>query len=193
MRPALRFLALGDSYTIGEGVARRASAGRRNSWRDCAVKGLIWAIRACSPPPAGPPTNWPVPAGAALRPTLRPGQPGHRRQQSVPRPRCGELPQRVRCPARSRHRPGRRSATQRVLVVSIPDWGVTRFWAASGRDVAQIARASWTPSMRSTARRAAAVTCTGRTCARPRAAPALRPDMLAEDGLHPSSASTRSG
>lgn len=29
---------------------------------------------------------------------------------------------------------------QRVIVVSIPDWGVTRFGRASGRDAAQIAR-----------------------------------------------------
>jgi hypothetical protein len=49
---ALSYLALGDSYTIGEGVAQE---GRWHAC--CARKASRWPIRASSPPPAGPPTS----------------------------------------------------------------------------------------------------------------------------------------
>src|SRR5690606_36633278 len=76
---------------------------------------------------------------------------------------------------------------ERVLVLSIPDWGVTPFAAASGRDLAAIAREL--DAYNDAARRA----CEARGVAFVDITPASRalgaePGMLAEDGLHPSAA-----
>ena len=73
----------------------------------------------------------------------------------------------------------------RVLVLSIPDWGVTPFGAASGRDVAAIAREL--DAYNATARQA----CDANGVAFVDITPASRalgadPRMLADDGLHPS-------
>jgi len=81
--------------------------------------------------------------------------------------------------------------TRRVLVLSIPDWGVTPFGAASGRDQAQVAREI-----------DAFNACAAEVCAqhgvcfvditdlsRERGA---EPTMLVADGLHPSAAMHRS-
>ncbi|WP_132998823.1 SGNH/GDSL hydrolase family protein [Luteimonas arsenica] len=73
----------------------------------------------------------------------------------------------------------------RVLVLSIPDWGVTPFAAASGRDTSAIAREldAYNAAARAAceARGVAFVDITA--VSRERGA---EPDMLAEDGLHPS-------
>ena len=76
---------------------------------------------------------------------------------------------------------------ERVLVLSIPDWGVTPFAAASGRDLAAIAREL--DAYNNAARDA----CEARGVAFVDITPASRalgagPGMLAEDGLHPSAA-----
>jgi lysophospholipase L1-like esterase len=71
-----------------------------------------------------------------------------------------------------------------VVVVSIPDWGVTRFAHEQGRDPASIARAL-------DAFNAAARDETGRAGARwVDITPVSRrhPELVAEDGLHPSAA-----
>ena len=73
----------------------------------------------------------------------------------------------------------------RVLVLSIPDWGVTPFAAASGRDVAAIAHEL------DVYNDAARQICDARGVAFVDITPASRdhgaePGMLAEDGLHPS-------
>ncbi|WP_374604735.1 SGNH/GDSL hydrolase family protein [Arenimonas sp.] len=73
----------------------------------------------------------------------------------------------------------------RVLVLSIPDWGVTPFGQASGRDTAAIARELDAYNA------AAAAECATRGVAFVDITPASRspgdqPDRIAEDGLHPS-------
>jgi lysophospholipase L1-like esterase len=73
----------------------------------------------------------------------------------------------------------------RVLVLSIPDWGVTPYAAAAGRDLGVIAREldAYNAAARAacTARGVAFVDITPLSRAR-----GAEPDMLAEDGLHPS-------
>ncbi len=80
---------------------------------------------------------------------------------------------------------GRRAG--RVVVLSIPDWGVTPFAARSGRDVSAIARELDAYNA------AAAKLCAQRGVAFVDIAPVSRargaePAMLADDGLHPSAA-----
>src|SRR5690606_15983276 len=77
--------------------------------------------------------------------------------------------------------------TRRVLVLSIPDWGTTPFGAASGRDLAQVAREL-----------DAYNACAERLCAQHGVCfvditgisreHGAEPGMLVEDGLHPSGA-----
>ena len=73
----------------------------------------------------------------------------------------------------------------RVLVLSIPDWGVTPFGQGSGRDTAQIAREL--DAYNATA----AEECAARGVAFVDITPVSRslgalPDRIADDGLHPS-------
>ncbi|WP_146907168.1 SGNH/GDSL hydrolase family protein [Arenimonas daejeonensis] len=73
----------------------------------------------------------------------------------------------------------------RVLVLSIPDWGVTPFGQGSGRDTAQIARELDAYNA------AAAEECSVRGVAfvditAASRSPGSQPDRIAEDGLHPS-------
>lgn len=80
---------------------------------------------------------------------------------------------------------GRRA--DRVVVLAIPDWGVTPFAARSGRDTAAIARELDAYNA------AAAKICAKRGVAFVDIAPVSRergdePAMLADDGLHPSAA-----
>lgn len=80
---------------------------------------------------------------------------------------------------------GRRA--DRVVVLAIPDWGVTPFAARSGRDTAATARELDAYNA------AAAKLCAQRGVAFVDIAPASRergaePAMLADDGLHPSAA-----
>lgn len=83
---------------------------------------------------------------------------------------------------------GRRA--DRVVVLAIPDWGVTPFAARSGRDTAAIARELDAYNA------AAAKLCAQRGVAFVDIAPVSRergaePAMLADDGLHPSAAMYR--
>ena len=77
--------------------------------------------------------------------------------------------------------------SERVLVLSIPDWGTTAFGRASGRDLAQVSREldGYNAAARAScdAHGVAFVDLT--TISRARGA---EPAMLAEDGLHPSAA-----
>ncbi|WP_244444094.1 SGNH/GDSL hydrolase family protein [Arenimonas donghaensis] len=73
----------------------------------------------------------------------------------------------------------------RVLVLSIPDWGVTPFGQASGRDTAAIA------AELDAYNAAAAAVCAARGVVFVDITPASRspgnqPDRIADDGLHPS-------
>ena len=74
-----------------------------------------------------------------------------------------------------------------MFVLAIPDWGVTPFGAHSGRDTAAIARELDAYNA------AAAAVCAARGVAFVDIAPVSRarggePEMLADDGLHPSAA-----
>lgn len=79
---------------------------------------------------------------------------------------------------------------QRVLVLSIPDWGVTRFGHDSGRDMAGIAAALDAYNARAAQLCAEAcvafvdITAISRACAD-------GDDALVDDGLHPSAAQYR--
>ena len=76
---------------------------------------------------------------------------------------------------------------QRVVVVSIPDWGVTRFGREGGRDTAQIAReidqynAANAEISRSSRVHYVDVTTRARA----------DPDLVVDDGLHPNGAAYR--
>lgn len=180
----LRYLALGDSYTIGEGVA---PDGR---W----THQLARALRADGIPLQDPltvaATGWTtdeldaaIDAAAPQGPfdfaSLLIGVNDQYRGRAVDDYARGFAGLLERAIGFAGARPGR------VLVLSIPDWGVTPFAAASGRDVASIADAL--DACNDAARRA----CDARGVAFVDITAASRergagPAMLADDGLHPS-------
>jgi lysophospholipase L1-like esterase len=183
---ALRYLALGDSYTIGEGVA---PSGR---WPVQLATALQEAGHVVADPQIIATTGWTTdeldagidaaaPAGTFGLVTLLIGVNDQYRGRSVDeyRPRFTALLQRALGFAGGTAHP--------VLVVSIPDWGVTPFAKASGRDRDQIAREL--DAYNAAAKAICAeynisfVDITG--ISRERGADA---DMLADDGLHPSAA-----
>jgi len=79
------------------------------------------------------------------------------------------------------------SEPQRVIVVSIPDWGVTRFGRESGRDTAQIAREIDLYNAANAEISHSAPVHYADVTALSRADPAL----VVDDGLHPSGAAYR--
>ena len=134
-----QFLALGDSYTIGEGVA----AAER--W-PAQLAGLLHAQGiALDPPEIIARTGWTTDELAAAMDahtfkspyalvTLLIGVNNQYRGRDLENYRVELRRLLERAIALAGDRP------QRVIVVSIPDWGVTGFGHASGRDVNQIAR-----------------------------------------------------
>lgn len=184
--PPLRYLALGDSYTIGEGVHE---AGR---W----PLQLARTLRAEGIPLADPRivavTGWTTdelsaaidavePLGAHGLVSLLIGVNNQYRGRDVDeyRDQFAALLQRAIGFAGDR--------ADRVLVLSIPDWGVTPFAAQSGRDPARIARELDAYNA------AAAEVCAARGAAfvditAASRAHGAKAEMLAEDGLHPSAA-----
>lgn len=133
----LPYLALGDSYTIGEGVA---PAGRWPTQLAAALRDIGVAV---DDPTIIATTGWTtdeleagIDAGAPQGPfelvSLLIGVNDQYRGRSVDeyRPRFTALLQRALAFA------GDRAA--RVLVLSIPDWGVTPYAVASGRDRVRI-------------------------------------------------------
>ena len=180
----MKYLALGDSYTIGEGVAED---GR---WPVL----LARALRGEGLPVADPriiaATGWTTDELAAAMDAAEPlgtqgcvsllvGVNDQYRGRSVEQYRDGFHPLLERAIGLAS------GGTRRVLVLSIPDWGVTPFGAASGRDLARVAREL--DAYNACAERLCAqhgvcfVDVTG--ISRERGAD---PEMLAEDGLHPS-------
>ena len=178
----LRYLALGDSYTIGEGVA---ASGR---W----PVQLAQALRADGIPLSDPTiiaqTGWTTDELDAAIDTAHPlpeydlvslliGVNNQYRGRSVDeyRVQFAALLERAIGFAQGK--------LQHVLVLSIPDWGVTPF--AQGRDPGSISTAIDafnTAAMQVCVQRGVAfVDIT--TASRHRGGEA---DMLAEDGLHPS-------
>jgi len=184
-----RFLALGDSYTIGEGVD---AAGR---WPDQ----LAEVLRASGVPVAAPEiiarTGWTTDELSAAMDrhafhppydlvTLLIGVNNQYRGRDLENYRSEFRALLQRAIVLAGNRP------QRVIVVSIPDWGVTRFAAGSGRDVRQVAREI---DAFNTANAAIATALHVRQAD---VTPASRkngdrPDMLVADGLHPSAAMYR--
>jgi lysophospholipase L1-like esterase len=182
----LRYLALGDSYTIGESVA----AERR--WPMQLVRELRAHGVAVADPVVVARTGWTTDElSAALDQTrldppydlvsLLIGVNNQYRGRDVEEYR-GEF---VALLERAIGYAGGHAA--RVVVLSIPDWGVTPFGARSGRDPAQIAQAldAYNAVAREESRRrhVAWVDITGIS---------RRPDvaatLVADDGLHPSAA-----
>jgi lysophospholipase L1-like esterase len=185
-RMTLGYLALGDSYTIGEGVP----AAER--W----PVQLARELRAKGVPLADPriiaTTGWTTdellaavdaaePLGQWDFVTLLIGVNNQYRGRSVEDYR-GEFTTALE---RAQRLAGDRS--DRVLVVSIPDWGVTPFAAEKAKDPAQIAREldAYNAAAReiSAARGVAFVDIT--PTSRDRGG---EPMMLVDDGLHPSGA-----
>ncbi|MGQ4660957.1 GDSL-type esterase/lipase family protein [Lysobacter sp. F6437] len=184
---ALTYLALGDSYTIGEGVA----SGERWPVR------LTLALREEGVPLEFPrtlaTTGWTTdelstamdaaqpPLGRYDFVSLLIGVNNQYRGRSVGDYR-GEFHELLR---RAIRLAGDRS--DRVLVLSIPDWGVTPFAATQGRDAAQVA------AELDAYNAAAAELCAQHGVAfvditdtsRARGA---EQSMLVDDGLHPSAA-----
>ena len=177
----LHYLALGDSYTIGEAVP---TAGR---WPAQLVRQLRARGVAIDEPRIIAVTGWTtdeLSAGmdaATLRPpydlvTLLIGVNNQYRGRSAGTYRTQFSGLLRRAVGLAGGRPSR------VVVVSIPDWGVTRFAREQGRDPAPIAHALdvYNAIARDEAGRAGArwvdITPLSRR----------HPDMVAADGLHPS-------
>jgi lysophospholipase L1-like esterase len=182
----LRYLALGDSYTIGEGVAEDSR------WPMQLARALRGEGVALDDPDIIAATGWTTdeldvaidaaqPADDYDLVSLLIGVNNQYRARSVDeyRHQFAALLERAIGFADGR--------SERVLVLSIPDWGVTRFGRDSGRDLAVIARELDAYNA------AAHDLCTARGVAfvditedsRERGA---EPAMLADDGLHPSKA-----
>ena len=179
--PPLRHLALGDSYTIGEAVA----AAER--WPAVLAQRLRQAGVDVGEPQIVAVTGWTTDElaqgmdAAALLPahdlvTLQIGVNNQYRGRGLDEyaVQFGALLGRAIALAGGR--------AGRVLVVSIPDWGVTRFAREQGRDAARIAREL--DDFNACARDLAA----SRGVRFVDITPISRrhPDMMAADGLHPS-------
>ena len=134
----LRILSLGDSYTVGEGVAPA------DRWPEQLAQRVRQSGAAAAPPQVVAVTGWTAaelaegldradPRGPFRLVTLAVGVNDQYREASVRRYReeVGALMDRAVALAGG--------AARRVVVVSIPDWGVTPFGAADARGPARIA------------------------------------------------------
>lgn len=184
--PALRYLALGDSYTVGEGVDPAGAWPMR----------LAAALRAEGVPLADPAviatTGWTTdeldaaidaaaPAADFGLASLLIGVNNQYRGRSAEEYDAQFSALLGRAIGFAAGDPGR------TFVLSIPDWGVTPFAARSGRDPARIAREldafNAIAARRCREREVAFVDITAASRAR-----GAEPAMLAADGLHPSAA-----
>lgn len=133
-----RFLSLGDSYTIGEGVPE---SGR---W-PVQLAAALRATHKIDPPEIVARTGWTTDelADAMSRHTFHPPYALVTLLIGVNNQYRGRDLQNYRDQFRALLNRAIELAggkPQRVIVVSIPDWGVTPFARESGRDLAQIAR-----------------------------------------------------
>ena len=182
----LRYLALGDSYTIGEAVDE---AGR---WPMQLARLLRMEGVLIGDPRIIATTGWTTdeldaaitaagPLGEHDFVTLLIGVNNQYRGRDVEEYRAQFAALLWRAIGFARNQP------DRVLVLSIPDWGVTPFATQSGRDVTQIARELDAYNL------AAREVCAQRGVAFVDITPVSRARggetaMLADDGLHPSAA-----
>jgi lysophospholipase L1-like esterase len=182
----MKFLALGDSYTIGEGVAPH------ERWPDQLVAALRKLGIDIGDAEIVARTGWTTDelSGALEAHTLHPpyalvtlliGVNNQYRGRDVDNYRTEFSALIERAIALAGGVPGH------VVVVSIPDWGVTRFGRESGRDVARIAREldeyNAANAQIATMRHVRYVDVAGVS-----RDGGERADMLVSDGLHPSAA-----
>ncbi|MGV8941943.1 MAG: SGNH/GDSL hydrolase family protein [Lysobacter sp.] len=181
---AVDWLALGDSYTIGEGVAEaarwpvRLAAQLRDAGIDIASPRIL-ATTGWTTDELSSAMDAAEPLGSWDFVSLLIGVNNQYRGRSVADYR-GEFHDLLR---RAIALTGQRA--ERVLVLSIPDWGVTPFAATAGRDSALIGRELDAYNA------AAAALCTTHNVAFVDIAPISRAHgresvMLVDDGLHPS-------
>lgn len=180
----LRYLALGDSYTIGEGVepAQRWPLQLVQRLRDDGI--------ALDDPQIVATTGWTtdeLSAGMDAA-TLAPPYDLVSLSIGVNNQYRGRDPENYRHEFTALLRRAIALAGQhpeRVIVVSIPDWGATRFGHESGRDTAAIAREldAFNAISREEARRLGAAWADVSTISREAGSDATQ---LADDGLHPS-------
>jgi lysophospholipase L1-like esterase len=176
----LHYLALGDSYTIGESVSAQAR------WPAQLVARLRRAGVVIDDPRIVAVTGWTTDElsqgmdAAQLTPTfdlvtLQIGVNNQYRGRPAGEYRLQFSGLLSRAIALASHH------AARVVVVSIPDWGVTRFASEQGRDAAQIARELdiFNAIARDETARAGArfvdITRASRS----------HPELVADDGLHP--------
>lgn len=180
----LRYLALGDSYTVGEGVSTA------QAWPQQLVARLREDGLAIGDAQIVATTGWTtdeLSAGmdaATLVPpydfvTLSIGVNNQYRGRDTDNYRREFAALLQRAIALAGRRP------ERVVVVSIPDWGVTRFGRGSDRDPATVAREldTFNAINRDEAQRAQVAWADVAAISREAGA---APAQLAEDGLHPS-------
>ncbi len=180
LAPPLQYLALGDSYTIGEAVAAT------ERWPAVLVEQLRQSGMTVDDPRIVAVTGWTTDElaqgmdDAALTPgydlvTLQIGVNNQYRGRGIDeyREQFGGLLMRAIALAGSR--------PARVVAVSIPDWGVTRFARERACDPTSIAAAldAFNAVAREQAERAGAQFVDITPISR------RRPELLAADGLHP--------
>jgi lysophospholipase L1-like esterase len=183
---ARSYLALGDSYTIGEAVAAEAR------WPVVLARALSARGLAVAEPTIVARTGWTTDelAAAIDHAELAP------RYELVSlligvnnqyRGRDADQYRREFAALLERAIGFAGDRAERVFVVSIPDWGVTAFGAASGRDPAQIAREidAYNAINRDEAGKRGLAWIDVTAISR---APDPERVMLADDGLHPSAA-----
>jgi lysophospholipase L1-like esterase len=179
-----RILALGDSYTIGEGVAEY------ERWPNQLAAMLRGGGTAIDEPEIVARTGWTTDELAAAMDkhlfhppydlvTLMIGVNNQYRGRDLDNYRSEFRALLTRAIALAGNRP------QHVIVVSIPDWSVTRYGRGSGRDLAHVASEI---DAFNTANAAIATSLNTRYA---NVTPASRAggdhaDMLVADGLHPS-------
>jgi lysophospholipase L1-like esterase len=179
----LRYLALGDSYTIGEAVADD------ERWPALLVQRLRQAGAAIDDPHIIATTGWTTDELAQGMDAASPAPPYNLAtlQIGVNNQYRGRSPQEYReqfsmLLNRALALAGDQAA--HVVVVSIPDWSVTRFAREQGRDRTRIAVEldAYNAIAREETRRSGAhfVDITGISRA--------HPELVADDGLHPSAA-----
>ena len=185
----LKYLALGDSYTIGEGVAD----GER--WPQLWAAALAKIGNDVAPPRLLARTGWTTDELAAAMDAAEPlghwdlvslliGVNDQYRGRGAEEFAANYAPLLRRAIALAGDRP------THVLALSIPDWGVTAFATASGRDrngiAAQIDAFNAVARAECVRQGVAFLDITGLT----REA-GMDPAMLVDDGLHPSAAMYR--
>lgn len=179
----LTYLALGDSYTIGEGVAVA------DRWPVRLAAALRSEGMALAEPRILATTGWTTDELSAAMDvadfappydlvSLLIGVNNQYRGRAVDEYRDEFTGLLARAIALAGNRPGR------VLVLSIPDWGVTPFARDSGRDTHRIAAGldDFNAVARDEAGRAGAAFVDIAPISR------AHPGLLADDGLHPSGA-----